>query len=140
MTDTEIRIGIAEKCGWRHRFATYDSPVVRAGYTLPGYYGSDLEVWWNDNDPKLPAVYVDCPDYPNDLNAMHEAVTIMHPNDQCEWVNTMEAILRRDENAKFRDKTKRKWPFNHFGRLALYNATALQRAEAFLRVFGLWKE
>ena len=60
------------------------------------------------------------PDYPNDLNAMHEAEKVLteHQND---------SIYPRNLGA-WRNPTK-----------AIY-APAAQRSEAFLRTLGLWEE
>ena len=65
----------------------------------------------------------DCPDYPTDLNAMHEA----------------EKVLKEDSEAAFRG-----WLWLAHGqpemRCKIIHATAAQRAEAFLRTIGKWKE
>ena len=59
------------------------------------------------------------PDYPNDINAMYEAekVLIDHTG-YWQWIERIQGPLK----------------FN------LVHATARQRAEAFLKVFGLWKD
>ena len=54
-----------------------------------------------------------CPDFLNDLNAMHEA----------------EKVLTADQWHKYDRLNGWKW-----------NATATQRAEAFLRTIGKWEE
>ena len=61
------------------------------------------------------------PDYLNDLNAMHEAekvLTGLNDWQLCAYVHTLH-------------KMTSSWVFN---------ATAAQRAEAFLRTIGKWKE
>ena len=61
----------------------------------------------------------DCPDYPTDLNAMHEA----------------EKVLTLPERRKYR-----KTLLGHCEPASIaIHATAAQRAEAFLRTIGKWE-
>ena len=100
------RIAIAEACGWSYRkteFCTY---------------------WWNDEVNKtLPPNddgFRPCPDYLNDLNAMHDAEnTVIKP--QRLWHHY---CLRLDGRS-FEESI---------------GTTASQRAEAFLRTIGKFKE
>jgi len=63
----------------------------------------------------------DCPDYLNDLNAMHEAEKVL-----------------TDENAeKFRAWLLKLNGYNHD---RVVSCTAAQRAEAFLRTIGKWEK
>ena len=72
---------------------------------------------WSNEDQKLHSCPL--PDYPNDLNAMREAaMTLSQDNTLRYWDNL---------NAMF------------IGDYESIDATAHQRAEAFLKVFGLWK-
>lgn len=94
MSDTEIRIAIAEVCG-----------------TLRGFYR-------------------DAPDYPNDLNAMAEAEksfdkATRHSFAQHLWKIVVKPMphIRTDDHL-----------------FAFCNVTARQRAEAFLRTIGKWKD
>ena len=68
------------------------------------------------------------PNYLNDLNAMHDAEKVLDPKGKdCGyeyWLRTVCHIPER-ESAKGR---------------YFYRATASQRAEAFLRTIGKWKE
>lgn len=104
MTDTEIRIAIAEACGWN------PSPE-------PTTKHKDKSWGFNAVKPKWWFVH-QLPNYPTDLNAMHGAETHLQGE---------------------------KWAF-YFGWLQRYGtatgvrATAHQRAEAFLRTIGKWKE
>lgn len=113
MTDEQINAAIAEACGWTE---IQDSGVWHHhklwGYPplKPGQGGNSFQY---------------LPDYCTDLNAMHEAEKILAPKS---WNN-------------FSDKW---WDYhNNLQRVtegrAIY-ATARQRAEAFLRTLGLWKE
>lgn len=115
MTEQEQRITIAEQCGWRfdpvwERVRTATHGVLRRGDEL--------------------RTIDELPDFPNDLNAMHEAEHLLSENEihnyECELsrvtVNGMALLLER-------------------GRCFDYaHATAAKRAEAFLRTRGLWKE
>ena len=104
MTPEQQRIAIAEACGWSYRkteFCTY---------------------WWNDEVNKtLPPNddgFRPCPDYLNDLNAMHEAENSLTTSQ----MTTMSHYLYR--------RLGMLWGF----------ATSAQRAEAFLRTIRKWKE
>jgi len=60
------------------------------------------------------------PDYLNDLNAMHEAEKVLNEKQEDIMNSTLWDIMD--------------------GRKYLWHATACQRAEAFLRTIGKWKE
>ena len=62
----------------------------------------------------------DCPDYVNDLNAMHEAEEILNEKQEHIMNDTLWDLM--------------------LGRKYLWHATAAQRAEAFLRTLGKWEE
>lgn len=79
------------------------------------------------------------PDYLGDLNAMQEACGTLDPNQQCHFIDALDAIIRLPENIRFGEKPAKKFRLNHFGRFHVANATAAQRAEAFLRSLNLWK-
>ena len=98
MTDQEICIAIAEKCGYTNG-VTHD------------------RISWNCPDGML--VY-ELPDYPNDLNAMHEAEKLLFTHDNWEACKYDELIYKATSSWK-------------------WSATARQRSKAFLKVFGLWK-
>ena len=61
----------------------------------------------------------DCPDYLNDLNAMHEAEKTLGQALYCRYIDKL-----CDQAIK--------------GNNCMYFATAAQRAEAFLRTIGKW--
>jgi hypothetical protein len=106
------RIAIAEACGWSYKkgeFATY---------------------WWNDQVNKtLPPNddgFRPCPDYLNDLNAMHEAEKV---------------IPRQLYHVDYWQKGYGRFQQILSGlTITPYSATAAQRAEAFLRTIGKWEE
>lgn len=97
MTEEEMRIAIAEKCGWY------------------GINKDCLDDCVCFNSQKV--MYEGVPNYPKDLNAMHEAEKVMSKDQFEQYRETLSDMLG-DEC-----------------RIGLgFHATALQRAEAFCRV------
>jgi len=94
MTDDQINEAIADAIS--HRLVLGNSQFYKSG-----------DGW-----------VVDCPNYCNDLNAMHEAEAVL--NEDQLWRMARE-IERNDDQWYFR-------------------ATARQRAEAFLRTLGKWED
>lgn len=109
MTPEAQRIAIAEECGWK-------SPSCNL---------LDIQV---DKDGNL---WTELPDYPNDLNAMHEAEKKLEFPEA--YASRLGPILLRDGSSSNMDGTTA-WNF------AFSHATARQRAEAFLRTIGKWEE
>ncbi len=106
MTPEEQRIAIAEACGWKN----VDAGSGRVWGVTTRHKGTPSEF----------DVCVDVPNYPNDLNAMHEAEKVL-TNEQLEvYCN----ILHKPNHGVY-------WAIH---------STASQRAEAFLRTIGKWKE
>lgn len=75
-----------------------------------------------------PEAWHPLPDFLHDLNAMHEAEKVLDPKGKdCSyeyWLRTVCHIPERESaNGRY-----------------FYRATASQRAEAFLRTIGKWKE
>ena len=119
MKPEEQRIAIAKACGWRFVYEytyNFDSPpeltsISPEGRRFCGYH----------------------PDYPNDLNAMHEAIT-QHGNGpqwvefRSEFTRNLLEVVRRGPN--YLDGTA-SWYFA--------TATPMQLAEAFLKTLNLWK-
>jgi hypothetical protein len=68
-------------------------------------------------------------DYCSDLNAMHEAYSTMTEDKQWEFIKTLVNYQQGSFPLLSRSES-----------LVLANATARQRAEAFLRTVGKWKE
>lgn len=83
-----------------------------------------LEHRWKN--PNTKAIQDGCPDYLNDLNAMHEAEKVLYDKNSCHrfW--------------KYADVLKCLYPAN-LGIDTFIHATASQRAEAFLRTIGKWE-
>lgn len=124
MSDQEINIAIAEACGWTwieedytyHGF-TCDIPMTRRRWTPP-----------NGGKPTL-----NIPDYCNDLNAMHEE--IMSLEGPIRDHSFRRALAKSVGVIGFED-----WEHSLVCLDKLTNATASQRAEAFLRTIGKWKD
>jgi len=110
MSDNQIRIAIAEACGWRPEDA-------KSGFR--GSRDSDGRLWACES----------IPDYCNDLNAMHEAERTMLFSQRKKFVRELQKVIGR----QFAPEAM-VWPD------ACIHATARQRAEAFLRTIGKWEE
>lgn len=115
MNDNEINIAIAEACGW----------------TYVNRYGGRTKhaTWakWRVRNPEENQNSHDLPNFCADLNAMHEAEKVL-----TSWT---------DENAFQVNllKSSGGLPSQGFCWL-ICHATARQRAEAFLRTLGKWKD
>jgi hypothetical protein len=106
MTETEQRVAIAEACGWKLFDAGVDSfGVYCEAHATKGHVG---------------VLQSKLPDYPNDLNAMHEArLSITRNEDREKYEGILRDICGSYCNA--------------------IHAEASQKAEAFLKAKGLWK-
>ena len=69
------------------------------------------------------------PDYLNDLNAMHEAEKVLTDEQDLEYSEALEQVVEGRYLTNNSEDMRR-----------LRSATASQRAEAFLRTIGKWKE
>lgn len=112
MTEQEQRIAIAEVCGWVH-----DGSVTPAPRGQPVF-----REWWQSPRAERAHSADDLPDYLHDLNAMHEAEPFVM-NRVVQGENTYDYIL---------GIVCAKEP--------IWHATAAQRAEAFLRTIGRWRD
>ncbi len=107
MSSEEQRIKIAAACGW-----------VRNGDE--GIYGC-----WDDPQGFTRS---DCPDYLNDLNAMHEAEKVLSTHHCRLYADELHGLIMKS------------WNPVHSQMFCILHATAAQRAEALLKTLGLWKE
>lgn len=114
MTDNEINEAIAQASGWTE---IHDSGVWHH-HKLWGY--PRLKPGQGGNS------YHYLPDYCTDLNAMHEAEKVLSPQQEKDYFANIKEIV--GDNIWYRTVGK------------TYRATARERAEAFLRTLGLWKE
>jgi hypothetical protein len=112
MTTEKQRIAIAEACGWKPGKCPCGEDSCNAWKTPAG------DNW----------EYV--PDYLNDLNAMHEAEKVLTYEQAEEFV---EQLYLADQKNNLAENPP-PWRFN------VASATAIQRAEAFLRTVGKWED
>jgi hypothetical protein len=84
----------------------------------------DEGFWWvhTDKDPQA-----DCPDYLNDLNRTQEAILSLSYEQQQQWLYELGRVVGC--------ANRNDWRISD-----MVNATASQRAEAFLRTLNLWVE
>jgi len=114
MGPTKQRIAIAEACGWT---CILDDPERPAIGRLIGRHGG--------------REYEALPNYPNDLNAMHEAVSLLPEEDKHAYAVILADMLWLPTNWGWQD-----WRDT----LSISEATTTQRAEAFLRTIGKWED
>jgi len=104
MNKEQQRIAIAELCGWTEIISTPFDPQPPKGRECAGAnWGKPI------------------PDYPNDLNAMHDAEKVLTGGLRSKYDAELGIIAARD-------------------RCFIWETTASQRAEAFLRAMGKWQE
>lgn len=130
MTDQEINIAIAENSGWHphpdnhkseQKFWTKGGKAYgkksKSGHIL---YAAEPPIYDDYRQGDTSGL----PDYANDLNAMHEAEKTLTVEEYSGWACLLTQVRNGscDECCRCR------------------SATARQRAEAFLRVKGLWKD
>ena len=140
MNEQEQRIAIAKACGWK-KIITLNLPIYGAwGNSFPSSH-RDTSVGIAPFDvSKYPreekfygenVIRVRLPDYLNDLNAIYEAENILFEKNDWRIIRTYFDLLspniHKDDSMDEDD-----WKLCH--------ATAKQRAEAFLRTLGLWKD
>ena len=110
MTDTEINNAIAEACGWQRGRLICDGEWV----------------WRNQDGQSRGQICI--PDYVHDLNAMHEA----------EWSLSKE--LHGDYTSKLGSMAQKDGQTNAEFHMRYVCSPARYRAQAFLRVNGIWKD
>ena len=111
MNPEQQLITIAEACGCRECWISQNG--AHWGFLGENYYSQLL------------------PNYLNDLNAMHDAVSIFDYDQADQFEDHLCDICKRSNDEK---ENPAPWRF------AVVNATASQRAEAFLRTIGKWEE
>lgn len=113
MTHEEKRIKIAELCGWR---IMADVEQRRLGWPI----GSD-----NGMNPPVPL-----PDYPRDLNAIHDDVSQLDVYSTLLFCEKLRKICNPNS-----DPLAKEWNDNEHARAII--ATAEQRCDAFLLTHGI---
>lgn len=116
MTPFEQRVAIARACGYE---LLADDSAPRT-FRIRNV-SDNIHFGWSDSEAEA---WSACPDYLNDLNAMHEA----------EKTLTDDQWLQYDEHLACLTVTDASQVFKHT------HATASQRAEAFLRALNLWTD
>jgi hypothetical protein len=111
MNQQQQIIAIAEACGWKNADHP-DAMKLKQGWTMPEKWCMDPKGVLRFNHHR--------PDYLNDLNAMHEAEMVLILD--CVWATYLDKL-----SVVVAEKS-------------LVNATAAQRAEAFLRTIGKWED
>lgn len=129
MKEEQINIAIAEACGWKKLTVPLEDDL--------GPIGDMTTTKWKR--PSNPYGYVDptssVPNYCNDLNAMREAIMSLPSGVRDNSFTSQLAMV-----CGFKAHGSDAWSELHQGRCAVINATARQRAEAFLRTLGKWEE
>lgn len=120
MSPDEMRVAVAEACGWTGIYR-------KNACEFSGLVGVC---------PKR-ACEVIVPSFVKCLNAMHEAVMALPEEKQDEFRLHLEDVIvgRKYGAQRVGIKLMGKEQYR-----AWFNATAAQRAKAFLRTLGLWKE
>lgn len=113
MTPEKQRVAIAEACG----------------HVEPACWGN---LGWLSKAGNGKAEFV--PNYPADLNAMHEAEKVLTATQAIRYADELIEMLA---GFRPRESTVR---MSVAGIFKVSHATAAQRAEAFLRTIGKWKE
>lgn len=135
MSPEQQRIAIAEVCGWTWELVPSneereDARLGRGAYT--GMAGYPESKWWKDPSGKFGTP----PDYINDLNAMHETEKTLSNKEFRDIGNFTET--ERSKYCSILEHVVTSAP--KWSVFECYNATAAQRAEAFLKIKGKWKE
>lgn len=112
MTSEEQRIAIAKNVGWKY---------IMGDWVAPDATSLRIKRTASDCD-----TYTYPPDYLNDLNAMHEVEGAMVSSQWMEFEWQLTQVIERQHSDAY---------LRHF-----INATAAQRAEAYLRTIGKWKD
>jgi hypothetical protein len=116
MTPEKQRIAIAEACGWDY----HNRHPIHGKQSIKSWYYRDSDITVSDKSS--------LPDYLNDLNAMHQAEKVLTPHDNDRMTGWLLMLLGEENQAAIRSFT------------AVRQATAAQRAEAFLRTIGKWED
>ena len=112
MSPEKQRIAIATACGWK--CAGHPDQLAATGDFQFAY-----QFVINPNGEIV--THYSIPDYLTDLNAMHEAEKVLTGGMRSKYDAELTLICSRDYNF-------------------IWESTAPQRAEAFLRTLGLWEE
>ncbi len=133
------------------RIAIAEARGMRGPFTIE-------KEWFSDGDSDgLEPVMRDCngrrvPDYPADLNAMHEAEKILTHQQKQAYIRVLAIVCDGEQEEYGSGEFDQPWPspanqceYDWFERpddcaIKVVTATAAQRAEAFLRILGKWED
>jgi len=120
------RIAIALACGWKWE-DEYNKRKQKNTLIPPIFTGpfGTVTVWRGGGfggESNLP-------NYPNDLNAMLDAFITLSPTNRIHFCDHLESVITG--NAQY---------YRSDDHPLVVNATASQRAEAFLKTIGKWEE
>jgi len=139
MTPEAQRVAIALAVGWKWEqpFNARKSKNTLIPPTFRGPF-STVTVWRGGGfggEHNLP-------NYPSDLNAMHEAeeYAVVHLMDADQWANYARHIESLQDHTLLTGPTITCEHDLYYEAAGLLHATAAQRAEAFLRTLNLWTE
>lgn len=124
MNKEEQRALIAKACGWK----VFPYVVINGSRVeLPSWFDPRRSELFTPDDPG-PGFFIGSrpPDYPGDLNAMHEAEGGLSDDQWIDYIDHLKIILNAHAGSYRSVKAK-------------INATAAQKAEAFLKALNLWK-
>jgi hypothetical protein len=123
MNHEKQRIAIAKAIGWRIKKIGHSTLVYAPGKSEGhGYHGVDLD------HPKIVKLL---PDFPNDLNAMHEAE---------EWLRGKQIPVMGGHPCLDAWRWYQNALMAECPDLETFHAKAEQRARAFLKLWKLWEE
>lgn len=124
MTDVEMRVAISEACGWTE--CRYTGLSVQ-GIPPENIHGDRPAPSPNESDNRQ---WYWLPDFVDDLNAMREAEKTLG-NKSFDYNKQLKDVAFKDA---------RVCDFSSYPGDFTWHATAKQRAEAFLRTIGKWKD
>ena len=131
MTEKAQIIAIAEACGWKWIQTNFEAKSGLIGTDSSHSGNIPYQGTCYPSNRHLPTYGKAIPDYLNDLNAMHEAEQILWGMG---WSNRYAFNDNLANTLKGRTVNRNEWDAE-----TLLDATAAQRAEAFLRTLNLWK-
>lgn len=123
MNKEKQRIAIAEECGWVLGENNFYEGMPCAPKMVPNWTYKEKCVCFDD-----------LPDYLSDLNAMHEAEKVLRKNPRMWRLYGYTLAKVCEPNSKWFPE------YTGFDVATYAHATPAQRAEAFLRTIGKWKQ
>ncbi len=132
MKPEEQTIAIAESVGWKWIQTNFEAKSGFIGTDSPHSGNIPYQGRNYPSNAHLPTYGKAIPDYLNDLNAMHDAMAYLDPEQMTQFASELSALVLENPHKYWWDLSS-----HEVGHVA--NATAKQRAEAFLKTLGLWK-